>query len=332
MKKFSILLLIVTSFGLWSCNNDLDILAPYKETCIVYGLINAADSVQYVRINRAFLGEEDAYVMAQHPDSFNYPDILDVTFERWESGIKKDSYLLERDSSFTLEPGIFANTPNILYKTPASKLIQQNSDYKLNIYNRVTGETTSSMAAALNDITVTVPVVFQGSTITVPLYNSAPYKVKFTPNEEAAVYNLTIKFNYTEFPNGNPTNFVYKSVDWNLGNIPNSSNGGNIEIELPGDDLFQLLGSSIPLDNSVNRRFSSLTFIFSSGAEDFYTYIQVNEPPSGLVQSIPDYTNIENGKGIFSSRYIKKIEGGNFDSKCLDSLKNGRFTKNLRFI
>ncbi|MBK7856835.1 MAG: hypothetical protein IPJ79_19815 [Bacteroidetes bacterium] len=188
-------------------------------------MINAADSVQYVRINRAFLGEEDAYVMAQHPDSFNYADILDVTFERWESGIKKDSYLLERDSSFTLEPGIFANTPNILYKTPASKLIQQNSDYKLNIYNRVTGETTSSMAAALNDITVTVPVVFPGSTITVPLYNSAPYKVKFTPNEEAAVYNLTIKFNYTEFPNGNPTNFVYKSVDWNLGNIPNSSNG-----------------------------------------------------------------------------------------------------------
>lgn len=332
MKKFSILLLIVTSFGLWSCNNDLDILAPYKETCIVYGLINAADSVQYVRINRAFLGEEDAYVMAQHPDSFNYPDILDVTFERWQGGIKKDSYLLERDSSLILEPGIFANTPNVLYKTPAGKLIDQNSEYKLIIYNRVTGETTSSMAAALNDINVTVPIVFPGSVITVPLYNSAPYEVKFVANAEAAVYNLTVKFNYTEFPNNNPNDIVYKSVDWSLGNFVNSSGTGNIEVELPGDELYQLLGSSIPLNNSVNRRFASLTFIFSSGADDFYTYIQVNQPPSGLVQSIPDYTNIENGKGIFSSRYIKKIEGGNLDFKSIDSLKNGRFTKNLRFI
>lgn len=332
MKKFSILLLIIASLSLCSCNNDLDILAPYKETCIVYGLINAADSVQYVRINRAFLGEEDANIMAQHPDSFNYPDILDVTFERWKSGVKLYSFLLQRDSSMSLEPGIFANTPNILYKTPADTLIFSDSEYRLNIYNRTNGQTTSSITAALNNINVTIPQVLPGSTITVPLYNAAPYKVKFSTDAEAAVYNLTIKFNYTEFPNNNPTDFVYKSVDWSLGNFTNTGNGGNIEVDLSGDDLFSLIGSTIPLNNTVNRRFSSLSFIFTSGAEPFYTYITVNQPPSGIVQSIPDYTNIENGKGIFSSRYIKRIEGGNLDSKGLDSLKNGRYTKELRFI
>lgn len=330
MKKFSIGLLIAMCLGFWSCNNDLDILAPYKETCVVYGLINAADSAQFIRINRAFLGEQDAYVMAQHPDSFNYADILDVTFERWENGFKKDSYLLERDSSHILEQGIFANTPNILYKTPAGKLILENSDYKLIIHNRVTGQTTSSESVALNNIDVTVPIVFPGSTITVPLYNTVPYTVKFHTNNEAVVYNVTIKFNYTEFPNNDPSNYVYKTVDWSLGDLSNSS--PTIDVELPGDDLFELLGSSIPVDNSVNRRFASLTFVFTSAAADFYTYMQVNQPPSGLVQSIPDYTNIVNGKGVFSSRYIKRIEGGNLDFKSLDSLKNGRFTQKLRFI
>jgi hypothetical protein len=50
----------------------------------------------------------------------------------------------------------------------------------------------------------------------------------------------------------------------------------------------------------------------TGGAEEFYNYITVNKPSSGLAQSKPSYTNLSvtNGKrvvGIFSSRQTLKI-------------------------
>ena len=39
------------------------------------------------------------------------------------------------------------------------------------------------------------------------------------------------------------------------------------------------------------------------GTEDLDTYLKVNEPITGIVQQRPVFTNINNGIGIFSSRY-----------------------------
>jgi hypothetical protein len=332
MNKFSIGLLIAAIIFSAGCKNDLNVLAPYKETCIVYGLLNAADSVHYIRINRAFLGEEDAAIMAQHPDSFNYPDILDVTLSRFRNGVQLSTLALQRDSSINLEPGIFANTPNILYRTQAGDSIYTDSEYKLNIYNRNSGNTTSSKTIVLDNIAVQNPFPVPGSTNTIALTNSTPYKVKFYAEPDAAVYNLTVRFFYSEAPVTNPTATVLKYADWVQTDITNTANSSAIkELELTQDGLYQLLQSELTVDASMVRKFVTLHFNFTSGAETFYTYVQVNAPPTGIVQSIPDFTNIENGKGIFSSRYIKNVTGLNLDSRSLDSLFNGRFTKDLRF-
>ena len=44
------------------------------------------------------------------------------------------------------------------------------------------------------------------------------------------------------------------------------------------------------------------------GSEDLNTYIKVNEPITGIVQKRPQFTNINNGIGIFSSRYTHTEE------------------------
>jgi len=48
------------------------------------------------------------------------------------------------------------------------------------------------------------------------------------------------------------------------------------------------------------------------GTDDLQTYINVNKPFSGIVQERPVFSNIENGVGLFSSRFtyddIKGIE------------------------
>ena len=59
-----------------SCSNDFDLVDTWKDIPIVYGLLNVNDSVQYIRVEKAFLDEEtSALVIAQEPDSLYYGNI-----------------------------------------------------------------------------------------------------------------------------------------------------------------------------------------------------------------------------------------------------------------
>ena len=46
-------------------------IGDFKETAVVYGLLDQSDSVHYVKINRAFIGPGNSLEFAQIPDS-NY--------------------------------------------------------------------------------------------------------------------------------------------------------------------------------------------------------------------------------------------------------------------
>ncbi len=56
----------------------------------------------------------------------------------------------------------------------------------------------------------------------------------------------------------------------------------------------------------IYRRPNNVEFIISVANENFYTYIEVNESGGGITQTLPEFSNIENGLGLFASRYIKK--------------------------
>lgn len=83
MKKIFLLSAFAALLGLFnSCSTDFDVAAPYKEIIVINGLLNPLDSVHYVHVGKAFLGEGDVFKMAQQADSTNYADILDVKLEK----------------------------------------------------------------------------------------------------------------------------------------------------------------------------------------------------------------------------------------------------------
>ena len=58
-----------------SCDNELDITADWKDVSVIYGILNSEDSINYVKLNKAFLGQGDIMTMAQQFDSLYYnPD------------------------------------------------------------------------------------------------------------------------------------------------------------------------------------------------------------------------------------------------------------------
>ncbi|HJM16760.1 MAG TPA: hypothetical protein QF851_04835, partial [Flavobacteriales bacterium] len=110
---------ITTLFGLFlllfiSCETDFNVNAEWEEVTVVFGLLDQTQDKQYIRINKAFLGNASASDMASVADSlnyipYNYSDStgeLQVKIEKisasgnvLETKILKDTIMFKEDDS-----------------------------------------------------------------------------------------------------------------------------------------------------------------------------------------------------------------------------------------
>ena len=92
------------------------------------------------------------------------------------------------------------------------------------------------------------------------------------------------------------------------------------EIILEGQQFFNFLSNNISQDPNKIRNFLSLDLIISIGSPELTKYININQPSSGISQERLEYTNINNGIGIFSSRSTRILSFFNLDRCSLDHL------------
>ena len=62
-----------------------------------------------------------------------------------------------------------------------------------------------------------------------------------------------------------------------------------------------------------------------------YTYINANAPNYGFNQERPDYNNITNGIGHWSSRSILHLDSLRLDNATIDLISSDPITKGLNF-
>ena len=118
-------------------------------------------------------------------------------------------------------------------------------------------------------------------------------------------------FTYHESHNGGP--MVDKQVTYSFGTKSTDgleTDNGMYFFTYPENALFNLLESAIGADTvydtnhpNVERSFDTypIQIKLSAGGDELYNYIQVNSQ-SGFSQTVPDYTNVSGGFGVFSSR------------------------------
>jgi len=75
-----------------------------------------------------------------------------------------------------------------------------------------------------------------------------------------------------------------------------------MSVKLDGNTFFDILSNNIPVNMNLDREFKRFELVFSAGGQDIYYYINVNKPSIGIIQKKPEYSNIENALGVFSSR------------------------------
>ena len=309
MKIKNLLFLILPL--LFSCETDFDVNANWKDVTIVYGLIDPNNEDQLIKINKAYLGQGDAIQMASISDSTNYdPSNLIVKIHRVREQIFNTydtlSTVVLTDTVLDKDDGLFSTDDNIIYtfKKPSS-FYNTNSIYVLEILNLSSGQKVTSETEIINSFSFeSLNPSFEWGLYNGELADSLRFRTKnieWQNSNNGVIYQLDILINYLE-------SGIVNSLSWSQPIVEYSS--GNMSLKIKGDQFFQFLENN--LDNTTTKQFLNLDLVMTIGAQDLKTYIDVNQPFSGIVQERPVFSNIDNGVGLFSSRYtyddIKGIE------------------------
>ena len=307
MKYLFLSILILLSIS--SCETDFDVNANWQDVTIVYGLIDPNEEIQLVKINKAYLGEGDAIEMASISDSTNYNPsdirvtlyrIKEISFNQYDtlsSVILNDTILEKDDSLFSIENNIIYtfSKPESFYNT--------NSIYSLEIINLSSGHMVTSKTEIINNFSFeSLNSSFQWGLYNDQLVDSLMFRTKtieWTKSNNGEIYQLDVLINYIE---NNDT----ISLIWSQPLIEYSS--GNMTTKIKGNLFFDFLSSN--LSNNTAKQFLNLDLVMTVGTDDLKTYINVNKPFSGIVQERPAFSNIDNGIGLFSSRYTYDLING----------------------
>ena len=318
MKKIAIFFLLISTLFM-ACETDFEVNAEWKEVTVVYGILDQSQQQQYIKINKAYLGDGDALQMASVADSVNYnPEDLEVkifkvNYDEFSGSVDTLSFVTLYDTILEKDDGLFATDKNIIYTTPTSPFFLTNNadekDYILSIYNKKTKRIVSAKSNLIHELNLNIPpskpMGFYGiipNPVVLPLDKSQT-TVNWYHAKNGKIYQIIARIYYTDFfQNDTISNYI----DWTV--HPDPYDGSSeMHYTFEGDVFVNILANKIKNTNSnlIARRLSHVELFFTVGSEDLYTYMAVNEPFEGIVQERPVFTNINNGVGLFTCRYNK---------------------------
>ena len=349
MKFYIIITLLFSAIFLNSCKEDIELVGEFKETAIVYGVLDQADSIHYIKINRAFIGPGNALEFAKIPDSSYFENITATITEKIDGQDSRVWTLIDTLIDNKDENGIFyAPTQKLYYfkhNLSDDEKLKPNAIYFLNIvinegtpkeFN-ITGETALVDGIISGQSNPNSSFQFIDNQKQLKAFG-----VSVSDVGNSKLVNISLKLNFEEYKTNGDTNKV--SVDWN---VSESEVSGSYSAIIQGQRFYELISENVSQDENITKRkFKSIQIIITGGSDELNTYISSNEPSSSLTQSKPNFTNLTSTNnnsviGIFTSRQTLTVNKLYFSSNaptasCLDSksreyLCNGPITSTLLF-
>ncbi len=346
-----------------SCKNDLKIIAPYKEIPQVHAILTPQDPMQMIRINKIFLGEGNANVMAKEVDSVNYKaGELSVMLERFVNGSKVaaelntgKTELYFRDSLIQTDPGAFATTQRVYL---CNDRLFSSGIYKLTIKNNHTNNVFTATTTAMDSVPATgfspfaAPYyTFTPSPFDPPYYyidysnqTGTNYIVRTKASNGGFLHDLTIRVHYFDSvpisaaPQGkinHTLDFIffpqqlYQQIDFN--------NTKYFNFSFKGAALFAECGNLLAMRKDppgfMGRKTFRVDFITYAATQDYYDYLQFSAPSLSFAQEKILYSNFTNrgAMGIFTFRtrcQVQKVMSTTF----VDEFSFNKYTCKYNFF
>ena len=204
MKKTQFFLYLLIMAGLFaSCSTKVDLYADYKDIPVIYGLLDASADTNYIKIVRAFSGSDEASVDATQvaliADSCNYPGKLDAKLYCYKRVYGNQYEVVDVIALDTLtihdkDSGAFYYPNQKVYFTDQKiKYNSGNNAYKYRLEVITGNDTVSSETGVVGGENFKITNSQVGF---VSEETDKTNKILFVAADNAAVYNMEIRFTY----------------------------------------------------------------------------------------------------------------------------------------
>lgn len=320
MRLFYFLLFLFV-LTISSCDNELKITADWKDTTVVFGLLDPLSDENYIRIERGYLGSEAASNSFNEPDSFFYNSLaVEMNWYDIQNVIQGSVTLVEDRTKVLNDNGPFdVGSDYRLYKIPNGTPIDPEFEYEI-VITKPNEEVTIARTTILNPN----KIVINGSSLNGPntisptLRSSTLNFRNIDGNERssAALFQVYMNFYWKEFDQ-NTGLVVQDSIRFKYGEQRARSeyvigpSGGT-------DGMFSLIANRIPVKANVLREFQKIKFEVWAADQNLLTYSELKTPSTGINQNRPNPADalglVENGIGIVASRFKKEYDNVQFNS------------------
>lgn len=330
LRLYAALLLVGIFFS--ACSTEVELEGPWRDIPIVYGFVARQDTAHYLRVEKAFLPRDgDARTVAQLPDSLYYDELL-VQLEKLPGGAR---FSLQRvdgnQEGYPREAGVFAAAPNFLYKIRAADIGLEGGERLRLILNRgeglpeVTAETVVLQDLILRNTSPASPI---------NMAYDRQVNIAWSAGAEAQLFDVRLVFHYLESLPGQPSELRPRRLEWVLDDaLERQNDSERVSLAFPGEAFYIFLGQSLAADSRVIRVFEGIDLQVAAAGVELLELLQVSGAAQGITsfQSVPVYSNLSEGLGIFSSRAYSSRTGLTLNGPSLDSLRDGIHTQMLNF-
>lgn len=310
-----------------SCTEEVKVsLDQPLDRPVIYCLLNPNDSIQYLRIQKIYLGNVDALQTAQEADSIYYSE-ASVVLEELSAGTVVQQIPMTPDHSRIKEDGIFAVDGHYVFA--CRETVKNGVTYRLTVDlpnhdKPVVAETTPFSNIEI----IGVNRWPNGINMT----NAKYARVEWYSLPQTETYQLKIRFHYFDVTK---TDTIARFVDWTLPRTTSYSleGGEKISQSLPIADWFEILADHIPVSEEIVKRvagrFDYTWYFAGEPLESYMTQDQTSR--NGLLTDYPQYSNITNALGIFSYRSQYEKKGYSISLYTLERLTTHPSTQWLKF-
>ena len=342
MIRYAIVLgFVVGLLFMVSCKSDFEVNDKWQDTPSVFCILDKSQNMQYVKVNKCFLGNIPASEMASVSDSLFYDCDVQVKLHRKQGNTILKTWTFRAVDSIPKESGYFASDRNTIWVGNPDLTDGYTYELEVNIDNdRIIAKGSTGL---VDGCRIKTPDS-RAPKIELAKYAN-DFTIEYNPSNNANLQETNVYFNYMEIKNNGDT--LYKSIQIynNLAYRVSSNNYTTVELAFSVASFYSSLAAQINADDeTVVKRLvkmpNCLTFNVSAADENLYTYMQVTKPTSGIAQDRPIFTNIYidekskigggNAYGLMASRSTVSLSKA-VGSETLDSISRGMYTKNLKF-
>lgn len=318
-----------------SCRDEFLLEGEFQDIPVSYGYLDADDDRHFIRVQKAFLEEGgNAEENAGDPDNIYYADgAATVIVRNTTTGNERELERIDARDFFRERPeGIFATNPNTAYSFTQSELAINGGDEVQLLIERAGEESAVATTTILDEVNIIRP----NDQVRIALPNR-PLIMSWTKGEAARIYDVRIYFNIRELFPGNADMNRDIRLEWQLQNayVPGEGNesGQTVRLEVDPLGFYRFLGENLEENPDVVRRFESFDVQVAAAGNEVLEQRNLQNANSGITSSgsLPRYTNLIGGIGVFTSNTRTLKESILFDGDSVDSLRNGQFTRNLGF-